>query len=409
MLLLAVGGGIMAVGAGLFPAALAGARAPLWVILAAGALFALGGLAFVAKNWLPRAIAGLIPCLMFSLFAAIPAWVAFGEGPRQFSMSLSGFGLGLRMDAINLGRIAFGLAAVLTGLVALVAWAAWWWALTPRERLLAVPLGALAGWAWFVVVPAEPRWGGLADDHERLRRYGEIGEREGWAKLARGGRPAGWIHPPWRDLDAWSKAARARLAARRTAPDGAEVLTVPVLDRAPAIDGRIDAAEWQGALRLTMAGGDGQSQLSLFSDGRRLYLAGEAPADATAAGYDQFRFWFHLDLSPAMPYERAFLDGSGGVNVMRSVVFPWGRDPAHHRTDWRTHRKAHGASTADGHRRYEMALDLDESGLFRGVPFAAFVDIEGDPQRHPDGKFKARTIVGRAGSLTEPLWLRVAP
>jgi hypothetical protein len=177
----------------------------------------------------------------------------------------------------------------------------------------------------------------------------------------------------------------------------------------PTVDGVIGADEWQGALILPLVEGDGKAQVWLLSDGARLFLAGEAPADTTATGYDQFRFWFHLNLSPAMPYERAFLSGSGGdVNVMRSVVFPWGGNPDFQRTDWRTHGLARGASTVDGRRRYEMALDLVESGLHRGVPFPAFFDIEGDPEKHPDGKFKARTTVGRAGSLQEPIWLQIA-
>lgn len=409
VLLLAVGGGIMAVGSGSFPAALAGVRAPLWVILAAGACFALAGLSFF-RNRLPEWLAGLIPCLIATLFAAIPAWVAFDDGPREFMMALGGAGFAVWWNDVSVGRIAFGCAAVLTGLVALLVWGAWWRGLSLAGRLIALPLGGLAAWLWFVVVPAEPHWDGLADDHERLRRYGQIGEQEGWSKLTRGRQPVDWIYPPWRDLDAWSKAARARLAARRGVPAGIEVLTVPVADRAPRIDGVIDAAEWQGALVLPMGRGDGRAQLHLLSDGRRLFLAGDVPADTTAAGFDQFRFWFHLDLSPALPYERAFLDGSGGgVNVMRSAVFAHGRNGAFHRTDSRTHRKARGASTLDGHRRYEMALDLAESGLRRGVPFPAFIDVEGDPERHPDGRFKARVIVGQAGSLQEPLWLQVAP
>lgn len=408
VLMLAMGGFIMAGGAGLFPSTLKGANAPLWVILAAGAIFALAGVSFFAQRWLPKSLAGMLPCLLLTLFAIIPAWVAFGDGPRQFSMSVSGFGMAAWWDDVSLGRIAFGFAAVVVGLLALVVWAAWWRSLPGWGRATSIPVAALAGWLLFVVVPAEPRWDGLADDHERLRRYGDIGEREGWLRHARSNRPIGWAYPPWRNLDAWSKAARSRLAAQRATPDGTPVHAVPLLARAPTIDGAIGADEWQGALILPMTQGDGRAQVRLLSDGRRLFLAGEAPADTTASGYDQFRFWFHLHLSPAMPYERAFLDGSGGeVNVMRSTVFPRGDNPDFMRTDWRTHALARGASTFDGFRRYEMSLDLDESGLHRGVAFPAFIDIEGDPEKHPNGKFKARTIVGQAGSLLEPVWLRI--
>jgi hypothetical protein len=409
VLFLAIGGFIMAGGAGLFPSTLKGANAPLWVILAAGATFALAGASFFAQRWLPKALAEMLPCLILTLFAAMPAWVAWGEGPRQFSMSLSGFGFALWWDTVSVGRIAFGFAAVVTGAIAIVVWIVWWRRLPGWGRVAFFPLAAVAGWLLFVVVPAEPRWGGLADDHERLRRYGEIGEREGWLRHARSGRPIDWAYPPWRNLDAWSKAARSRLAAQREAPVGAAVHAVPIHAPAPTIDGVFAADEWQGALILPMTEGDGRATVRLLSDGVRLFLAGEAPADTTAAGYDQFRFWFHLHLSPAMPYERAFLRGSGGdVNVMRSVVFPWGGKPEFQRTDWYTHGLARGASTVDGYRRYEMVLDLAEAGLHRGVAFPAFFDIEGDPEKHPDGKFKARTTVGRAGNLQEPIWLRIA-
>lgn len=408
LLPLAAGGGILAVGAGLFPAALSGTNAPLWVILAAGAVFALAGLAIFAQRWLPKALAGLIPCVIMTLFAAIPGWIAFGDGPRQFSMSVSGFGLWLWWDEASPGRIAFGFSAVLMTTIAAFVWAAWWRGLPGWGKVVAPVLAAFSGWLLVVVLPAEPRWGGLADDHERLVRYAELGEREGWLRHARGGRPIGWAFPPWRNLEAWSKAARSRLAAVRVAPDGATVHTVPV-GRVPAIDGVIDEAEWQGALILQLGEGDGQSRVRLFSDGTRLYLSGEAPADTTATGFDQFRFWYHLHLSPAMPYERAFLDGSGGVNVMRSAVFPWEKNTNRERTYWHTHGKAVGASRADGYRRYELALDLDEAGLHRGVPFPAFFDIEGDPVRDVAGKFKSRTTVGRLGGLQEPVWLRIAP
>jgi len=408
VLLLVAGGGIMAVGAGLFPAALAGANAPLWVILAAGACFALAGLAFFAQRWLPKALAGAISGLLVTLFAAIPAWIAFGEGPRQFSVSLSGLGLSLWWNNASLGRIAFGIGAALGAALAAYVWSAWWLALPRWGKALAPAIAALAGWLLCVVMPAEPRWSGLADDHQRLARYAELGEREGWLRNARRGRPIEWVYPPWHNLEAWSKAARSRLAAARVAPADAAVLTVPVGERAPRIDGVIDAAEWQGALTLPLDPTDARARVQLLSDGMRLYLAGEAPGDTTATGYDQFRFWYHLHLSPAMPYERAFLDGTGSVNVMRSAVFPRGKDKSHERTDWYTHRKAEGASRADDYRGYELALDLDEAGLHPGVPFPAFIDIEGDPVLDAAGNFRSRTIVGRLGSLEAPIWLRIA-
>ena len=409
LLLLAIGGFIMAAGSGLFPTALKGANAPLWVIIAAGAVFALAGLSFFAQRWLPKAVGSMLSCVILTIFAAIPAWVAFGDGPRQFSMSVSGFGFEAWWAEVSLGRIVFGFSAVLMGLISLMAWVSWWRSLPGWGRLASFPSAAIVGWLLFVVVPAEPRWAGLADDHERLRRYGEIGEREGWLRHSRSDRPIDWAYPPWRNLDAWSKAARSRLAAKREVPPETLVHAVPVVAKAPRIDGTIGVDEWQGALILPMTEGDGKARVRLLSDGTRLFFAGEAPADTTATGYDQFRFWYHLHLSPAMPYEKASLTGKGGdVNVLRTAVFPWQGRPDFQRTDWHTHRLALGVSTVDGYRRYEMVLDLDEAGLHRGVAFPANFVIEGDPEKHPDGKFKARTTVGRAGSLQEPIWLRIA-
>lgn len=407
LLPLGIGGGIMAVGAGLFPSALGGAKAPLWVILAAGACFALAGLALLGQRWLPKAIAGIIPCLLFTLFTAIPAWIAFGEGPRQFSMSLSGFGVALWWDEASIGRIAFGFSALLMALLTLFVWSRWWRGLPLWGRGVAPALAVVLGWLMLVALPAEPRWGGLADDHQRLARYAEAVEREGWLGHARRGRPIDWAFPPWRNLEAWSKAARSRLAAQRPLPPEATVLTVPLVGQPPRIDGSIDASEWRAALLLPSGDASG-TRVRLLSDGTRLFVAAEVPADTTTSGFDQFRLWYHLGLSPAMPYERAFVDGSGGVNVMRTAVFPWdGR--SRERTDWHTHRKARGASRVDAYRRYELALDLEEAGIHRGVAFPAFVDIEGDPERDAAGKFRSRTSVGRIGSLQSPLWLRVGP
>ena len=66
-----------------------------------------------------------------------------------------------------------------------------------------------------------------------------------------------------------------------------------------------------------------------------------------------------------------------------------------------------GASAVNRHRQFELAIDIEEAGLPKGGVFPFFVDIEGDPIRTATGKFKARLIEGRVGTLQTPVWLRL--
>lgn len=54
-------------------------------------------------------------------------------------------------------------------------------------------------------------------------------------------------------------------------------------------------------------------------------------------------------------------------------------------------------------------MDLEEVGLFPGVPLPTFFEIEGGPVKDAAGKFKARTVLGAAGSKDQPIWLDVTP
>jgi hypothetical protein len=77
--------------------------------------------------------------------------------------------------------------------------------------------------------------------------------------------------------------------------------------------------------------------------------------------------------------------------------------------DWGVSGKLRSASTVTGFRQFEAAVDLADAGIGPGVTFPAYLDIEGDPILDPAGKFKARFIEGQIGSVTQPIWLRVAP
>jgi hypothetical protein len=212
----------------------------------------------------------------------------------------------------------------------------------------------------------------------------------------------------------WVRTARDEIARARKAPPDARVLTVPRAKMAPSLDGRIYVEEWAGALQVPMQP-PGASVWLLAHQGQ-LYLAAHAPADKTEDGFDQFRFWFHINLSPYLTSERVFLAGKGWLAQLREAPRPPDMEPLlespdrtklRQRTDWNIFERSRGASKVIGYRQYELAVDMAEAGLFAGVPFAAFFEIEGDPVNDAQGKFKSRTILGTAGSQAQPLWLRL--
>jgi hypothetical protein len=406
IIVLLVGAGILALGSGVHPPLLAGAHAPTWVLLAVGGIFTLPGLILLSQGRTPPWLQALLGNCVITLFAIVPAWVAWGGDPRAFSSAAGFFGLFASFSFANFGRIVFAGSALLIGLVACFIWLRWISGLSWAGRGALAAGAVLVAYLLLAVMPAEPHWPGLRDDHERLARYALMFEDEGWSRIDNR-YPRRWMFPPWRNFEQWTKAARNRLTAARTLPEGQVALAVPPLATAPAIDGVIDEREWQGALRLDMLPVAFGSRVWLASHGRKLYLAADVPADTTAEGFDQFRFWFHLALSPWLENERAFVDRSGYVSAMRAARFPWGNNPPRSRTDRNIYEDTAGASSINGHRRFEMSLDLAESGIVPGVPFPAWLEIEGDPLRDANGKFKARTNLGNAGSYGVPLWFRV--
>lgn len=215
----------------------------------------------------------------------------------------------------------------------------------------------------------------------------------------------------------WIRQARDEIARARKAPPGVRVLTIPRAKLAPTPDGRIHAEEWQGALRIALEPASGGASVQLLAHGGQLHLAAHAPTDRTEEGFDQFRFWFHIGLSPYLRNERVFLAGKGWFAQLREITLPGDRDPFLEapdparlkvQTDWNVFARTRGASRVDGYRQYEIAVDMGEAGFFPGIPFPAFFEIEGDPVTE-GGKFKARTILGTAGSQAQPLWLHFPP
>jgi hypothetical protein len=215
----------------------------------------------------------------------------------------------------------------------------------------------------------------------------------------------------------WIRGARNEIAQARKAPADVRVLTVPRAQLAPSLDGRIYAEEWAGALRIALEPASGGAQVLLLAHAGQLYLAAYAPADKTAEGFDQFRFWFHIGLSPYLTNERVFLAGKGWLAQLREVAMPADTEPLLEspdlaklkpKTDWNIFERTRGASRVDGYRQYEVSVDMAEAGFFPGIPFPAFFEIEGDPVTE-GGKFKSRTILGTAGSQAKPVWLHILP
>jgi len=217
-------------------------------------------------------------------------------------------------------------------------------------------------------------------------------------------------YPEERDI----RRIRARLAAACAPPPRINPLNVP---RVPAnslsMEGRLRQEEW-GASRAIPLGKD--AQLFVATDGRRILLGVDAPGDTTAKGFDQFRFYFHVGLSPLIVNERVHVGTNPmDVSVLRETKVQWRGAPAQNEderwkrygiTDWNVQALAAGASTVVPHRQYEASLDLEEAGLPLGVAFPVFVEVEGDPV-YENGKFVRRVHVGELGSQRTPVWLLI--
>ncbi len=394
---MAPGAFVAAAALGWIPAPTDSFHAPRDIVLLAGMLFVLAGASIVANDRLPAWTRGFIGACIWTMFALIPSWIAWGSGPREFS----GDGvwlldiLGLSVPSI--GRVIFGLSALLMWLGAGVAWWTWLAALPLLGRIAAI--AALLGVvAWFGGLrDREPAWVVGEGEAERLAKY--IAVKHADPDFAADGQNP-FLRPR---AETWIKQSRARLAAARVPPPGVRVIDLPTSGDAPKLDGVIGADEWRGAKRLVSNAGR-RARFFLLVHGKTLFIAGEAPADRTEGGFDQMRFWFHLRLAPALANERVFLSRNGGVTALRAVRPPGRRSE---RTEWNVLDGISGASAVDGHRTFELAIDLEEAALPPGTAFPFFLEIEGDPIRTPEGKFKARLTEGRAGTYDEPLWARV--
>jgi hypothetical protein len=124
------------------------ANAPMWVVMLAGLCFLLGGLGVLlpaavtaevrddgelpagAPYWL-RVFQYLLVLILFAAFATIGSFVAFGPGTRSFSVSLP-FGSTSGGSEI-VGRVAFGVGAVITWLCLILVAVSGWRKLVGRD------------------------------------------------------------------------------------------------------------------------------------------------------------------------------------------------------------------------------------------------------------------------------------
>jgi hypothetical protein len=133
LLVAALGAFICLIGLGIITSNAKDVHAPLWVVTSAGAAFLFAGLTLALSAASPTTDAdgGLPPSAPFVLrllqyllglaivaaLASVGSWVAFGPGERNFSVTLSLPWWGSTGKGNDLiGRVVFGIGAVLTWL-----------------------------------------------------------------------------------------------------------------------------------------------------------------------------------------------------------------------------------------------------------------------------------------------------
>jgi hypothetical protein len=106
--LLVLGAIPILVGTGLVSVDPARIFAPGWVIVIAGLVFFLPGVMCVTGRF------PFLTVVTFGLFAALPAWIAFGPGAREFSGGIAIGPFALEGRGLEIaGRVFFGIWAVL--------------------------------------------------------------------------------------------------------------------------------------------------------------------------------------------------------------------------------------------------------------------------------------------------------
>lgn len=240
--------------------------------------------------------------------------------------------------------------------------------------------------------------------------YAKIENREyiNWSNLP--GIPQGFQHFP---EEADIKNIRANLAKKALPPDGTEVIVIPLCQNlATAIDGQLDEPQWEQLATKIMIGKDGaRALLYLIADDSNLYLGCDAIDEHTMKGFDQFRFFFHLNTSPHIANERIHVSDNRIIGL-RQTRINWRKSPPTNESerwkkfpisDWNIYKLASGTCSFSRNKKYEASINLEESGLPMEIPFSAFVEVESDPIYEAD-KFKSRVHIGELGTKQSPVW-----
>ncbi len=209
------------------------------------------------------------------------------------------------------------------------------------------------------------------------------------------------------------KAMRAVLAKGVCPPNGTRVIVIPLIKTVKfTIDGQIDEPAWESLAAKIMIDKEGaRTLLYLISDGSELFMACNAIDELTETGFDQFRFFFHLDTSPLIENERIHVGRNEAVGL-RQTHIKWRKAPPanenerwkmYHMSDWNIYQLASGTSSFSGNRKYEAVINLSECGLHLEIPFSAFIEVESDPI-YEAGNFKSRVHIGELGSQRNPVW-----
>jgi hypothetical protein len=128
LVFVAAGAGVGLLALGLVPGAEASLEAPRWVVACAGLMFTFCGGAVIVgyavaggtgpdgdlrpgTPWGVRLTQALLGLGIIGLLAAIFSWIAFGTGPRAFTITLPFAGRGPGDETF--GRTVFGIGAVL--------------------------------------------------------------------------------------------------------------------------------------------------------------------------------------------------------------------------------------------------------------------------------------------------------
>jgi len=97
-------------------------NAPAWVAYAAALSFALAGFSALAQAFKHKSLAYGLTCWILAAMFLVELWVAFGPGTRQCALRVPG----LADFPANLGcRFAFGLGALLVGVMLVLAVRGW--------------------------------------------------------------------------------------------------------------------------------------------------------------------------------------------------------------------------------------------------------------------------------------------